>query len=147
MKTTTSSFTLTILANAPPSFASALADQNYASDAADNVYTLPGTSDPDTSSLIITVGSGLPSFITLVLPNIIDIKPNQAGVSSTNSPLIVPVTVYLSDSVNSVTYTFNVIISYAGGGNTAPYFTGALVNQTVNAGGTDSYILPLAIDD
>ncbi len=56
-------------------------NQNYASDAADNVYTLPGTIDPDTSSVTITVDSGLPSFIDFNSPDEIRIKPSDADVT------------------------------------------------------------------
>jgi hypothetical protein len=72
------SFSLTVLPNAPPSFASALASQYYLSYAADTVYTLPETIDPDSYSIFVTLGSGLPSFISLDQPNIINIKPTEA---------------------------------------------------------------------
>ena len=53
---------------------------------------------------------------------------------------------YLSDGVNKVANTFKVVITYTGSTNTAPYFTDALVDQTVNAGGTGSYTLPPTFD-
>jgi hypothetical protein len=46
-----------------------------------------------------------------------------------------------------VTNTFNVVITYTGSVNTAPYYTVALVNQTVNAGNIGIYALPVAVDD
>jgi hypothetical protein len=46
-----------------------------------------------------------------------------------------------------VANTFNVVITYTGSVNTAPYYNDALVNQTVNAGGTGTYTLPVAVDD
>ena len=61
--------------------------------------------------------------------------------------MTVAVTVYLSDSVNNVTNTFDVVITYQGAANTAPYYNVALVNQTVNAGGTGTYPLPVGIDN
>jgi hypothetical protein len=49
--------------------------------------------------------------------------------------------------VNNVSNTFDVVITYQGAANTAPYYNVALVNQTVNAGGTGTYPLPVGIDN
>ena len=57
------------------------------------------------------------------------------------------VTVYLSDEVNKVADAFNVVITYTGSTNTAPYFNSNLVDQTLNAGGTGTYLLPATVDD
>ena len=54
---------------------------------------------------------------------------------------------YLSDEVNKIADTFNVVITYTGTANTAPYYNVGLVAQTVNAGGTGTYTLPVPVDD
>ena len=133
--------------NVAPSFANAIANQNFAHDAEDYEFFLPSIIDPDSSSPTTTVGTGLPSYIDFNAPNEIRIKPSDAGVTSSNSPLTIPVTVYLSDEVNTVEYTFNVVITSTGSVNTAPYYNEALVDQTVNAGGVGTYTLPVAVDD
>ena len=78
---TTSSFTLTIQANEAPSFANAIANQNFVHDAEDYEFFLPGIIDPDSSSPTTTVGTGLPSYIDFNSPNEIRIKPSDAGVT------------------------------------------------------------------
>lgn len=79
---TTDSFTLTILANAAPSFASPLVNQNLEHNGADIEYFLPGIIDPDSSSSSITTTVGsLPSYIDFIAPDRIRVKPIDAGVT------------------------------------------------------------------
>jgi hypothetical protein len=122
-------------------------NQEQPFDGVDIDYRLPGIIDSDSTSVTISLGSGLPPFISFNNPDKIRIKPTISGVTSSTGPMTVPVTVYLSDSVNpAVTFSLNVKI-YTASANTAPYFNVALVNQTVNAGGIGTYTLPEAVDD
>jgi hypothetical protein len=56
-------------------------DQNFDYLGADSFYTLPATNDPDSSSVTISLGTEVPSFIDLNSPNEIRIKPKDAGVT------------------------------------------------------------------
>lgn len=62
-------------ANAAPSFSTPLANQNFLSVAQDFDYTLPRINDPGSTSPTITLGTGLPSYIEFIQPNVVRIKP------------------------------------------------------------------------
>ena len=106
--TVTSSFTLTVNPNQPPSFFSAPVNQT-AMVGTSSSYALPSITNPDSDSLLITALlstslSPLPSYISLSGTLFTFFTTNTADLGSYD------ITITITTPYNSVTTSFNVVI-------------------------------------
>ena len=133
-------FSIVVNANQPPDFGSALVAQSITVGFT-ITYSLPAYSDPEgqpTTLVSITLSSGaaLPSFIV------------HSGVTLTISPTLnaeagpYTLAITLSDGFNNAVKSLVVTITE----NQAPYFSTALVAQSVMIEQTRTYALPTMTD-
>ena len=140
----TSSYTFTItVSNTAPIFSSSLAAQSVGWTKS-VTYALPSYSDPEGNTVTLTTveqgQSTLPSFVTF------DSATSTYTINPTSSALIgttITISVTLSDTVLSSTYTFTITVP----ANTAPTIgTQTPTNQVVHVNSMVSYTLPTATD-
>jgi hypothetical protein len=124
----------------PPQFLSGLADQTIKIGEPAIVYTLPAVLDPENDAIWITVkvngGSTLPGFITLS-GSTIRIAPTVNSESGTYETKFI-----LRDAFGEHEETFKIRVR----ANVAPSFITHLEDQTITAGESLIYSLPLASD-
>ncbi len=70
-----------MVANTPATFLSTPVDQSTPAGVALS-YTLPGTYDAESNTVTIGLTPGGPGFVTLTLPNILQISPGLMDVGS-----------------------------------------------------------------
>jgi hypothetical protein len=99
--------------NTPPAFSSALANQSFSYTATAYSYTLPSIIDPDGPNTgTFTLGT-VPSFISKTSATVIRIVPTSAVYIGTKNPMEKLVSLTISDGVNSVLYSFYVLIQFS----------------------------------
>lgn len=94
---------------------------------------LPIATDPEGAVVVITL-TVYPSWISIV-GSTLTMIPLSAQIGTN------PVTVSITDGLNIVTYTFNVVVI-----NNPPTFASAPADQSVPSGGIVNYILPTISD-
>ena len=139
-------FSLTVIKNQEPAFSSALLGVSVLSSDADFDYNLPSITDSDGPLLnpIVTMATGIPTFISQTSNSVIHISPTSAINTGNLHSLTTNVDLTLSDGVNTIPYSFSVTITFP---NSPPSFsTTPLLAHQVKIGNTYTYPLPATTD-
>ena len=121
--------------NSPPSFMTAPTNQSFSSGHTLS-YTIPITTDPDSD--VVTIASTVTTcnYAASVLTGVLTMNAPIASIGTCT------VTITISDGINNVSYSINIVTT-----NSAPYFSSSLsTGETINAGFSNTYTFPATND-
>ena len=130
--------------NSPPSFMTAPTNQAFLSIPINQAfssghtlsYTIPITTDPDSD--VVTIASTVTTcnYAASVLTGVLTMNAPIASIGTCT------VTIMISDGINNVPYSINIVTT-----NSAPYFSSSLsTGETINAGFSNTYTFPATND-